>query len=171
VVAGDSTHLYIPVKDAITPIQFRINRTTLLSYKVVKGDFEDLMHYYIAQANNNYAEALAKGIIASIYLDKQDKIAELASDTSAVFFNSNGRYSLDKSVIDEIKTWDGTLSAWTVNRSMSYGTDADEKLQRVVSIENSFEITNRLKLIFVKRDNHIVVTELRLARPFRSFSY
>ncbi|HHZ65874.1 MAG TPA: hypothetical protein EYN51_10355 [Flavobacteriales bacterium] len=74
-------------------------------------------------------------------------------------------------VIGEIKNWDGTLSAWKRTKRISYGINTNEKSQSTTSLENSFEITKRLELIFVKKDNHIVITELRLARPFRSFSY
>lgn len=159
--SGDSTHVFVPLKKTVTPLIFDIDQSTTVKYKVIKGNFDDLMKYHVESASNKIKERMAMGVVSAVYLGDEDKLAELTSDTCSVFFDEQGRYVLDKKVIEEVNRWDGNISHWIrVFDTESYKEGA--KLLEGDNYEDLFQITDRLQFVFEQKKYKVVLKKLRL---------
>ena len=158
---GDSTHVYIPLEDIVTPLRIEVDNRIRMNFMVVKGGRNMLMNHYLANSKMQLAEPSAKAIMASIALGKEDILKEIVGDTSSVFFNQEGQLQLNKNVLSEIKKWDGSISEWTKIRHYSYGMSVNPSKKTDYKVENFFQITDNLRLIFDKEDTGIVITDLK----------
>ncbi len=158
---ADSTHVYVALKKTVTPLVFQIDNSTKVLYKAIKGSFEDLMRHYSETASDQLKERFTLGIISAIYLDDQDRLAELTSDTCSVFFDEEGRYILTKEIIAEVKSWDGTLSRW-VRVYNKVPTKEMITEPEPGTFRDLFRITDRLQFEFEQKKYKVVLKKLNL---------
>ncbi len=158
---GDSTHVYIPLESAITPLRILVNNTIKVNFMIIKGDRNALMNHYLTNSKIKLAEPTVKAVMASIALGREDVLKEIVGDTSSVFFNEQGELKLAKNILSEIKKWDGSISKWSKTLHYSYETSINSKKNMEYKEENFFQVTNNLKLIFDKEEMGIVITDLK----------
>ena len=161
---GDSTHVCVPLNKTVTPLIIDIDQSTTVKYKVIKGNFDDLMKYYVESASNKIKERMAMGVVSAVYLGDEDKLAELTSDTCSIFFDEQGRYILDKKVIEEVNRWDGNISHWI----RAFDTESNKegaKLLEGDNYEDLFQFTDRLQFVFEQKKYKVVLKKLRIVEP------
>jgi hypothetical protein len=165
---GDSTHVYIPLEDIVTPLRIEVDNRIRMNFMVVKGGRNMLMNHYLANSKMKLAEPSVKAAMASVVLGREDILKEIVGDTSSVFFNQEGQLQLTKNILSEIKKWDGSISKWSIVRHYSNIASLKSNNKTDWRDENYFQITDNLRLIFDKEDTGIVIKDLRYNEPFLS---
>jgi hypothetical protein len=142
---GDSTYYLVTLSDPINVLSIEINNQIEIKTIVYKGNENDLLNYYIKNADRRYSESYVKAIIASIKLSDTDQLKELLGDAHVNFFDKKGNLKLDKKVIDACSNWSGELSLLINGKHISVQIGRNGERQEETSYNTYMEIPKMVR--------------------------
>ena len=107
---GDSSTYVIDLRSFLNVFYVEVNESYLIMFVAVKGTEEDLMRYYAETANREHYEKYLRGLLAAIKLKDYDRLKALAGNDNSLFFDTKGNFKMDRSFLETIESWDGTMS-------------------------------------------------------------
>lgn len=110
---SDSVTYSFTLDKEVSLIEMRISKDNYYSslakidFIAVKGDFNNYLEFLAQKSNNVLIEPMLLGIISALYLNDNESLKKLVSDTCKILFDENGDLKLDEKIINEIKKWKG----------------------------------------------------------------
>jgi hypothetical protein len=162
-IKDGKTYLEIPIKYKVSCITIKINACSY-SYKVIKGNLNELFSNYIKNTNKGNLDAYIKGVISSIILNDKEKLIELTGENQDLFFDKKG--NIKKDLVNKFKDWDGFLGSISLRSVISFMVTYESNKSNEVK-NNSSETTikrvisvGKNEFVYEKNGDDYIIKEI-----------
>jgi hypothetical protein len=120
---GDSSTYIIDLRSFLNVFYVEVDESYLIMFVGVRGTENDLLHYYAENADHEHYEKYLRGLLSAIKLKDYDRLRALAGNDNSLFFDNKGNFKMNRSFLETIEAWDGTMSELYVLDNMAMEED------------------------------------------------
>ena len=142
---GDSSVYTLGLRSFLNVFYVEVDESYLMMFVAVNGNQEDLFRYYAENADNEHYEKYVKGLLAAIKLKDYDLLKTLAGKDNEFFFDKKGNFKMDRSFLETIEMWDGSISELYEQENISNEKDVEGGLVQKMWSSYIVEIPSGLK--------------------------
>jgi hypothetical protein len=157
---GDSSTYVIDLRSFLNVFYVEVNESYLIMFVAVKGTEEDLMRYYAETANREHYEKYLRGLLAAIKLKDYDRLKALAGNDNSLFFDTKGNFKMDRSFLETIESWDGTMSELYVLDNLTVEEDENGSTSENIWSSYYVEIPHGLKFTLDRVDGEYSIATI-----------